>query len=84
MIPPSRDGVGTRIPSVPPVTQKNFSARLHRTCDSASVRMEKKILVYRTQMKPKRAAITPPEPSPPTRKASMEVACRYFTTKPAT
>ncbi len=84
MIPPSRDGVGTRIPSDPPVTQKNFRARLHRTCDSASVRMEKKILVYRTQMKPNKAAITRPDASPPTRKASIEVVCRYFTTKPAT
>jgi hypothetical protein len=43
--PPRRVGVGTRRPSDPPVTQKNLKARLHRTWESAMVRMPKKIRV---------------------------------------
>ena len=38
---PSSFGVGTRSPSVPPVTQKNLKARLQRTCESARVRKSK-------------------------------------------
>jgi hypothetical protein len=50
MIPASNVGRGTRSPSVPPVTQKNFNARLYSACDNAKVRIPKKIRVWRTQI----------------------------------
>jgi hypothetical protein len=43
--PTNKDGVGTRRPSVPPVTQKNLKASDQSTCESARVRMPKKIVV---------------------------------------
>src|SRR5438046_9530435 len=53
--PTRSDGVGTRRPSVPPVTQKNLNASDQSTCESASVRMLKKMRVYRTQTQPNTA-----------------------------
>ena len=50
-VPASRESAAaTRRPSVPPVSQNSFSARLYSTCDSASVRMPKKMRVWRTQI----------------------------------
>ncbi len=43
--PPNSDGVGTRSPSVPPVTQKNLKASDQSTCERAKVRMPKKMRV---------------------------------------
>src|SRR2546422_6771013 len=43
--PARSDGVGTLRPSVPPVTQKNLNASDQSTCESASVRMPKKMRV---------------------------------------
>src|SRR2546425_9490378 len=47
--PTRSDGVGTRRPSVPPVTQKNLNASDQSTCESASVRILKKMLWSRSE-----------------------------------
>src|SRR5438445_1888274 len=63
--PTRSDGVGTRRPSVPPVTQKNLNASDQSTCESASVRILKKMRVYRTHTQPKTAVtITDPMIAP--------------------
>ena len=79
MMPPSRVGVGTRSPSLPPVTQKSFSARLQRTWERARARMPKKIRVYRTHTAPKSAATRSEARTPATMNASIERIPQYFT-----
>src|SRR5438552_15205466 len=80
--PRSNVGVGMRSPSVPLVIQKNLSASAHTTWDSASVRIEKKIRVYRTQTAPKPAASTRLLTHPANKNPSIEDTCRYFTSNP--
>ena len=63
---------------MPPVTQKSLRARLHSTWERARARIEKKMRVKRTQMKPKTALTTAEATTPPTRKSSMELTPQYF------
>ena len=67
------------MPSVPPVTQKNLKARLHNTCDNASVRMLKKMRVCRTHTNPNSAEMSSVPRSPPTMQSSMDCAPRSRT-----
>ncbi len=69
------------MPSVPPVTQKNLKARLHSTCDSASVRMPKKMRVWRTQTNPNSADTSTVPASPPMMQSSIDCAPRSRTMK---
>ena len=71
--------MGTRRPSVPPVTQKNLKARLHSTWERASVRMLKKMRVYRTQTRPNSAVTSAEATVAPTMNSSIEARSRYLT-----
>ena len=77
--PTRSDGVGTRRPSVPPVTQKNLNASDQSTCESASVRMLKKMRVYRTQTQPNTAVTITDPMIAPKRNSSIEPTPRYLT-----
>src|SRR5439155_24200828 len=77
--PTRSDGVGTRRPSVPPVTQKNLNARDQSTCESASVRILKKMSVYRTHTQPK-TAVTITDPMIAQKmNSSIDPTLRYLT-----
>ena len=60
------------MPSVPPVTQKNLKARLHSTWLSASVRMPKKMRVWRTHTKPNSADTNSVPMRPPRMHSSID------------
>ncbi len=77
--PTRSDGVGTRRPSVPPVTQKNLNASDQSTCESASVRILKKMRVYRTHTQPKTAVTITDPMIAPKRNSSIDPTLRYLT-----
>src|SRR5437773_11812755 len=77
--PTRSDGVGTRRPSVPPVTQKNLNASEQSTCESASVRMLKKMRVYRTQTQANDAVTITDTMIAPKGRSSIEPTPTYMT-----